>query len=341
MTTPSAFDELAAACTDAIEARLLEVLAAGDPVENLHEAALYGLGLDQEDRAVRGKRIRPVLCLVTAQALGAPIGRALPFACAIELFHNFALVHDDIEDGDDTRRNRPAVHARHGVPHGINIGDFLFAKVWTTLLDPSAGWDDATRLRLCRLMADTIEHTITGQALDMNARQSRDFRVRDYFRLATDKTGFYLAAPILGGAIAAGAPDALLDPLSRYGHAMGPLFQIVDDLLDLTAGKGRGGLIGSDLREGKRSYLVAAATERADAAARERLYDILDAPRGETTDAMVADAVAIFEECGALDTARARCEQLLDEGIAALAEAPADLALLLGEFARRMASRTT
>ena len=243
----------------AFEAELCRFVdgAATEPVANLHDAMAFGLGSDLTNPAQRGKRIRPILCLVAAESLGAERAMAMPFALAIELMHNFALVHDDMEDGDVMRRGRDAVWVRYGVPHAINIGDYLLVQTYRALTEwgPKA-LDGATRFRLMRLITDALDHTHIGQALDMNARNHRWISMDVYLRIVREKTGFYLAAPIQGGALVAGADQATLDRIGKMALNLGPMFQIIDDIIDLTDGKGREST-GSDIREGKRSYLVA------------------------------------------------------------------------------------
>ncbi len=111
-----------------VDAFLEEQIKDDESIENLHEGMQYALGLDLEDQKARGKRLRPVLGLLTARAYQVSDESILPFAAAIELFHNFALVHDDIEDGDTVRRGRPAVYMKFGLPHGINNCDYIFCK---------------------------------------------------------------------------------------------------------------------------------------------------------------------------------------------------------------------
>jgi geranylgeranyl pyrophosphate synthase len=310
--------------SEAVDRRLAEFLQRGEAVENLHEGLIYALGLDIEDRRLRGKRLRPVLCLQTCEALGGPLERAMPFACAIELVHNFCLIHDDLEDGDRMRHDRPTVWVRYGAPHAINIGDYMLAKVFMLLTEDGAA-EAELRGRQLRLISETLDHTHIGQALDINARSRRDFSMEDYLRIVREKTGYYLAAPILGGAMAAGASEAILEVIRRMGHYVGPLFQVIDDLIDLTEGKGRGE-IGSDIREGKRSYLVAATLERAAPEEREQLLEILDRPREETTPQHVAQALALFERHGALQAARQCAEGLHREAARLLADLPEPLA---------------
>ena len=285
--------------------RALEAFLRSDPrdVPNLHDGVLYALGLDQQDPAIRGKRIRPALCLITCEALDGDTQKALPFAMAIELMHNFFLVHDDIEDGDQFRRGRPSVWKRYGLAHAVNIGDFLFTKVFAAFLSrradtdgtgtdgaetdgagtdgaetDGAGTDGVTtsapsgvedlplQFALCRLLVETLEYTHVGQAQDINALRSRDITIEQYLEIVTNKTAYYLAAPMLGGAMVAGATPQTLEAIRELGKCVGPVFQIVDDTIDLTHGKGRE-TVGSDVREGKRSYLVAWAASKASAAA--------------------------------------------------------------------------
>lgn len=333
-----AFQKLVDRHAGAVDKRLEELLAAEDPVANLHDGVLYALGLDQPERRVRGKRVRPVLCLATAEALGARADQAMGFACAIELMHNFALVHDDIEDGDTVRRDRPCTYRQYGLAHGINIGDYLFCKVWSTLLnDPHV--EDSVRLRLLRLMSETLDHTHIGQGLDISARSNRRFSHRDYFRLIREKTGYYLAAPMLGGAVIAAAGRDTEQALHDFGLFAGPLFQITDDLLDLSEGKGREA-IGSDIREGKRSFLVAEITARAQNNEElERLYDILDKPREQTATEEVAWVVSAYERHGVIQAAHEECARLLAEGLKVLDRLPEPLAEILGVFAMAMTRR--
>lgn len=311
-----------------VDERLVEFVTRDEPVDNLHEAMLYAMGLDIDDRLQRGKRIRPVLCLQACEALGGDLERAMPFACAIEIFHNFALVHDDLEDGDRRRRDRDTVWVRYGAPQAVNIGDYMFTKVFALLTEDAPRGEPALDFQLLRLMVETLDHTHIGQALDMNARGKRAFTMDDYLRIAREKTGYYLAAPILGGMMVAGADKEALDGVRRFGQCIGPLYQVIDDLIDLTEGKGRGET-GSDVREGKRSYLVAYSAERVTEDERARLFDILDLPRDETNEDHIAFAVELFERYKALEAARSYALELYEDSIQCLSAVPRPLADLL------------
>lgn len=314
------FNQRAAEFSRLIDRELLKYITTGEQVPNLHDGVIYSLGLDSEDPLIRGKRIRPTLCLMTVEALGGAPTHAIPFACAIEMLHNFALVHDDIQDGDSQRRGRPCTYRKFGLAHGINIGDFMLSRVYTIQCrDPHNSLP--VREQLLELLHRTLEHIFIGQSLDISARESRHFTLADYERLVAMKTGSYLVAPILGGAIIAGAEEDTIEAITRYGRAVGPLFQVKDDLIDLTTGKGRGE-IGSDIREGKRSYLVAAALETCTPEESIRLYDILDRPRDSNSAEEVKWAVELFHRTGAVEKAEAFCEKLRVRAMAAIENAP-------------------
>jgi geranylgeranyl pyrophosphate synthase len=307
--------------------RELERFLRSDPVRtpNLHDGTLYALGLDQDDPKVRGKRIRPALCLLCCEKLGGDVDRALPFAMAIELMHNFFLVHDDIQDGDTTRRGRPSVWVKYGINHAINIGDFLFNKVFSVMVGESAAaLDSALQFRLWKLLVETLEHTHIGQAMDMNALRVDRISVGEYMEIVTNKTGYYLAAPMLGGAMVAGADDETLRAVADLGRFVGPVFQIVDDTIDLTHGKGRES-VGSDIREGKRSFLVAHAASSCSAEERLELFRILDLPREETTPAHIEWVAALFDRTGSVQAGRDCCVELMSQAKQAVARAPEKL----------------
>jgi len=194
-----AFSKLAEEVSAMVDASAAELLQAGGPIANLHDAAAFALGLDTADPAVRGKRIRPALCALVCEALGGTREEALPFGVSIELLHNFALVHDDIEDGDEFRRGRPAVWIRYGLPHAVNVGDYLFSLVYTSIIRGYS--QNPKRLAaLLEVIAATTEPLFGGQALDMNARSSTAFHREAYNAIVSRKTGSYLAAPLVGGA---------------------------------------------------------------------------------------------------------------------------------------------
>lgn len=324
---------------EVIDHELIRVLGVGDQVPNLHDGMMYSMGLDVTDRKIRGKRVRPALCMLTAESLGVERERPLAFACAIELLHNFALVHDDIEDGDSMRRGRPCTYRKYGMAHGINIGDYMLAKVFDLVQrDPAQSLP--VREQLMELLLETLEELFAGQSLDISARASRTFTMKDYERLVAKKTGSYLSAPMIGGALMAPAGEDTIAALRRFGNFIGPMFQVKDDLIDLTSDKGRGE-VGNDIREGKRSYLVASLTEVCSESEREELYDILDQPRDETSSQDVAHVLELFRKHRIIERGEEHCESLRRQGMEALAGLPQPLRKVLETAAAVLAKRTS
>ncbi len=310
------------------------------PVANLDEGVRYALGLDLDQSERRGKRLRPALAVMTCEQLGGKIEQALPFAAAVELMHNYFLIHDDIEDGDTMRHGRPAVWRRFGLAHGINIGDYMHGRVLAIVLESlNIGVPQARVLHLLRLLADALDHTSRGQAMDMNARREANLAVEDYLQTVIEKTGVYLAAPMLGGAIVAGANDELLDLIRGFGEAIGPMFQIMDDLIDLTEGKGRGE-IGADIREGKRSFMVAYSLGKLEPAARAELLAILDRPREQTSPADVARAIELMASCGAMEAAREKVADFARAARYLAAQMPLHLTRFFCDVADYLENRT-
>lgn len=323
-----------------VDRGLKRLIRRGIQVPNLHEGLEYALGLDIADPARRGKRLRPALCLMTCEALGGNPKQALPFALAIELMHNFCLIHDDIEDGDRVRRDRPSVWVKYGLAHGVNIGDYMLTQVFVALMQLlEVGLSAEVTLRLVRLMADTLDHTHIGQAMDISARSAASFTVADYMKLVTEKTGYYLSAPILAGAIVARAAAPVQKALVQFGKCIGPMFQIMDDIIDLTEGKGRLE-IGADIREGKRSFLVAYAAGRCTEKERKSLISILNMSREQTAKEHIVWVIRLFEKYDAIEAGKRKSRELLRKGKKHLQHVPFGLRRMLETTADFLSTRT-
>ncbi|MBN1422125.1 MAG: polyprenyl synthetase family protein [Planctomycetes bacterium] len=279
----------------------------------LSEAARYQLESG-------GKRLRPALCLLACEGFGGDPDLALPFAAAAEVLHNLFLLHDDIEDGDRYRRDRETAWVRFGLANAINAGDFLASRAYRILA--RAPLPAPVRLRLIEVFTETYEKTVRGQALDINWRADPSFTVERYRELAELKTGFYLAFNLVGAAIVAGRGGPIEEDLWAFGRALGPAFQIQDDLIDLTAGKGRNGEIGCDVKEGKPGILFAWALGRISAEETRKLIEILSAPREETGDDAVRWVVDVYERTGAFTFAREEAQRLAREAVAILDRLP-------------------
>jgi len=203
----------------------------------LYGMMAYHLGwLDDQLRPVEayhGKRLRPLLCLLTCQAAGGDWNRALPAAAALELVHNFSLIHDDIEDNSPTRRGRPTVWRVWGVAHAINAGDAMLVVArgaLTRLLD--LGVPQARVLAATRLLDQTCRRLCDGQYMDMAYEGRLDLSEEAYREMIGAKTGALLSASAELGALIAGALGTL-DQYAEFGHQLGLAFQLIDDLLGI------------------------------------------------------------------------------------------------------------
>ena len=269
-----------------------------------------------------GKRIRPALCMLTCEALGGDPAKAIYFALAAEILHNYLLVHDDIEDGDTIRRDRKTLWAHLGIPNAINVADYMIAKAYRIIL--RSPLPPKVVLELLEVFTETFERTVEGQALDINWRGKEDLTVADYFRIVQLKTAHYLTFNLVGGALAAGWPLEKVGALWELGRHLGPAFQIRDDVIDLTHGKGRGGEVGCDIREGKPSVLFAYVLERRLGATdeRRRLVETIRKSREQTTEADVKWVIALYERVGALRFAQDEAQRLLASAFGVIDQIP-------------------
>ncbi len=202
-------NELTSHMLPAIEAELQRQVARLDQPRTrpFHEMLTYHMGWSGEGAGpeATGKRIRPLLVLLTAAGCGADWKPALPAAAAVELIHNFSLVHDDVQDNSDKRRGRPTVWVRWGVPMAINVGDALFVLANQALLDLSPHYPAETVLQASRILQATCLDLTRGQYLDMSYQGRKDLQIEDYWPMIGGKTAALLAACTALGALL-GAP---------------------------------------------------------------------------------------------------------------------------------------
>ncbi len=227
--------------------------------ESLYEASRYLI-------SAGGKRLRPYLTVKACEAVGGLAKDAIPFAASLEILHNFTLVHDDVMDNDDTRRGKPTVHKKFGEPMAILAGDLLFAKVYQAVLDhapPQMGSDEVV-LALAKI-TDALVLLCEGQALDISYPQAMDVTEKDYIDMIGGKTSALFMACAEVGAIAGRGLKSQVAALGRFGWDAGLAFQIVDDILGITADEAKlGKPVGSDIREGKKTLIMIHALANAN-----------------------------------------------------------------------------
>ena len=329
MASSAAARDALAACKAEVDAALAALALPAEPA-SLYAPVRYALDGG-------GKRIRAALALLAAEAFGGrdAAARARPLALAVEVFHTFTLVHDDLMDGSATRRGRPSVHVQYGDAAAILAGDLLMGLAYRLVESTALDRPEALRERFHAMVARLCE----GQALDMAFEARDDVTPEDYIRMIDGKTGALLELALAGGALAGGADEAAVRALGRAGREAGRAFQIQDDLLDLTAtDPGWGKPLGQDLVEGKRTALLldalAHSTAPDDAACFRDALGGLDPSRvGEARDRM--RRLGVLDRAAAAVEAHARASA---EALAVLPPAPAAerlRGLVLGLAGRR------
>jgi geranylgeranyl diphosphate synthase, type II len=236
----------------------------------IHEAMRYAvLG--------GGKRIRPIVAIAAAEAVGAKVEPLLAHLCAIELIHTYSLVHDDLPplDNDDLRRGRKTTHVVYGEAMGVLTGDALLTEAFAWLARPIAGLEPARQLRAIAEVATAVDSTgmIGGQVADIVAERSqeastdREALLRELEFIHRNKTGKLFTASVVLGGLLGGASEEQLAALRRYADALGLAFQIVDDLLDIEESSATlGKTAGKDVEQGKLTWpaLLGAESARAE-----------------------------------------------------------------------------
>ena len=276
-----------------IESEMSSVLdVRGGHARPLYEMLAYHLGLDGAD-GPRGKRMRPLLGLLAYHSLTGDYRPALPGAAAVELGHNFSLVHDDIEDADTERRHRPTLWAVWGVPLAINAGDALFAlsrlALYRLLED---GFSERRVLALMRVYDETCLALCEGQYLDISFERQADVSVDAYLEMIGKKTAALVGASVQAGAILATDDPDVIEAYRRFGYDLGMAFQMADDVkgsfwASTESGKAEAG----DVRKRKKTLPVVYALEHATDPDRTRLVEIYT-PGVRATDGRGPMAVA-------------------------------------------------
>ena len=283
----------------------------------VYEMIRYHLGLDGDD-GPRGKRMRPLLGLLAYMSITGDHRAALPGAAAVELGHNFSLVHDDIEDGDVERRHRPTLWTLHGVPQAINTGDLIFSLSRVALHRlTDLGFSDTKVLRLMRLYDETCVKLCEGQYLDIATSASDEpMSVELYFDMIGRKTAALISASIEAGALLATDDDEVIARYRRFGWSLGLAFQVNDDLLGIWGREEATGKEPTDLARHKKTLPVLYAMQHGNPVDRRRLSDLYLTRDPDEAD--VAEIIDILDRTGAREYTRGEARRHRDTALAEL-----------------------
>lgn len=245
----------------AIESELQRQVARLDQprIKPFYEMLAYHMGWIGEGAGpeATGKRIRPLLVLLSTASCNANWQFALPAAAAVELVHNFSLVHDDVQDNSEKRRGRPTVWVKWGVPMAINAGDALFVQSSQAMIDLAKNYPSDVVVKAAQILHDTCLDLTRGQYMDLFYEKRLDLTVDDYWPMVAGKTAALLAACTSIGAVLGGAEEPTLEAYRSFGHYLGLAFQVQDDLLGIWGDEAlTGKSAASDLVEGKNSLPV-------------------------------------------------------------------------------------
>ncbi|MEM9821473.1 MAG: polyprenyl synthetase family protein [Bacteroidota bacterium] len=285
-----------------------------------------------------GKRLRPILLLMSYNLFDDQVKRALPAAYAIEIFHNFSLVHDDIMDDAPLRRGKPTVHVKYGRDAGILCGDLMLSSAYEflTQVQPAELIPHLIRI-LNRLSIGVCK----GQQYDMNFETAQEVEIDDYLNMIALKTSVLIAGAMEMGALIAGASEVASKHLYEFGKNIGIAFQLQDDILDTFGDpKKFGKRVGGDIIQNKKTYLLLKALELAQGELQEELRHILSTP-DIAAKTKVEAVTAIYERLEVRKDAEKIKEQYQQKAFDHLAsvEVPAERKQLLTELAQSLMRR--
>ena len=318
MSLPTAFNRF----RDQIETEIKSlVLEEGFP---LYRMMGYHMGwLDEYGEAAEeesGKRIRPTLSLLACEALGGDVKAALPAAAAVELVHNFSLIHGDIQDGNSERHNRPTVWWVWGPAQAINAGDGMHALARLALLRQTGeGMSPERTLKAVGLLDQACLRLCEGQYLDLTYQERVDISQDAYFKMVEGKTAALISCAAELGAVMSSAEEPVVQAMAQFGAKLGTAFQIRDDILDLWGQQDTGKPLAGDILNKKKSLPIVYAIENASGAERRALGDVYFKRVMEPED--IDKIIEVLQTLGAREFCQAKADALCNEAVQSLKDA--------------------
>lgn len=283
-----------------------------------------------------GKRLRPVLLLLSAEAFGGNVEEAMPAALAVEIFHNFTLLHDDIMDNADVRRGKPSVFAKWGGNVALLSGDAMLITAYKHLARVAPD----VLPRVMNIFGDMALEVCEGQQYDMDFESMDGVSVEEYMQMIERKTSALLSGSATIGATMAGASEDDIRKIYRFATELGLAFQLQDDVLDSFGDEALGKKIGGDILEGKKTFLMVQAVNRADDMEREVLRTThRDASLSD--DEKISRIKALYEKLEVRRIAEQQIELRFERALSILDTLSIDQArtAMLREFARNLMGR--
>ncbi|MFA8299410.1 MAG: polyprenyl synthetase family protein [Hyphomicrobiales bacterium] len=316
--------------TQEIKKALKEIVTVKEP-QRLYEPIEYTLNQG-------GKRLRPLLALISCEMFSGAYSDALYPAIALEMFHNFTLIHDDIMDDAPVRRGQPTVYRKWNQNIAILSGDALFASAFQTSMRTNTPNIKETLDLLCQTAIEVCE----GQQYDMDFETQEDVSIKEYIRMIKLKTAVLVAASLKTGAIIAGAPKEQADLLYNYGINIGLAFQLKDDWLDVFSDEVKFGKVnGNDIVTNKKTFLYLKAFEIANGGYLEELKKFFNPLTQHDSVNKVKEVTKIYRDLNISEIVEAEINNYYTQAIASLdaIDVPEERKIFLREFAEKLRSR--
>jgi geranylgeranyl diphosphate synthase type I len=312
-------EDLIQICLSAVEIELKNAVKRVDEIGNplLHEMLSYHMGWlgEPANSESRGKRIRPLLVLLSCSAAGGNWKQAIPAAVAVELVHNFSLIHDDIEDRSSLRRGRLTVWKKWGIPQAINAGDAMFTLAHLQLLNLKNNLTISATLKSIEILQQACLHLTQGQYLDLSYERRDYVSLDDYWAMVEGKTAALISASTELGAISATDDEHICKCYRNFGKTLGKAFQVQDDYLGIWGSTSITGKSNqSDLATGKKTLPV--------------LFGLENSPEfrncwnnGTVNKESIKKMINMLEVSGAKSFTQSRANELIDQSLKELFEA--------------------
>lgn len=258
-----------------------------------------------------GKRIRPALAILCFRAVGGKGDEVILPSALIEMFHNFTLVHDDIEDNSQFRRGEPTLHREYGIPIALNSGDALYTLIWEKLASLDV---DSEKFRtLEKMFSSDFKKVVEGQGIELDWEHNGKFDITEekYFDMIGKKTSALMGLSCETGAFLGGADKKTSKALRKFGEEIGTAFQIQDDVLNVTGDFDRYQKeIGGDITEGKRTLMVVHCLKHAESSEKEKLTSILSSNSDEKED--IDYVIDLFKKYNSMDYAKEHAMRMIE-----------------------------
>jgi geranylgeranyl diphosphate synthase type II len=283
-----------------------------------------------------GKRLRPVLLLITAEAFGGSVEDAMSAALAVEIFHNFTLLHDDIMDNADVRRGKPSVYAKWGANVALLSGDAMLITAYKSLTKISS----EALPKVMNIFSDMALEVCEGQQYDMDFETMSKVSVEEYMQMIERKTSALLSGSAMIGATMAGASEEDVKKIHRFATELGLAFQLQDDVLDSFGDTALGKKIGGDILEGKKTFLMVQALNRASEEERRTLAET-HLRKDLSDDEKIAAIKSLYEKLDVKRVAEQQIELRFERALAVLdtLSIAGERTENLAEFARNLMGR--